>query len=116
MSKIRNKLFLIQRSSISLVQLIRQIPMKQCHERGDPFSEQIINKLLVERNTSRVYRIVTSTEGNDPGPGDGETVRLGAGEFQESDVFGCAVVGVASYGSRGAICDFPGALAEGVPD
>jgi hypothetical protein len=90
--------------------------MKQRHERGYPFSKQIINKLLVERNTSWVYRIVTATEGDDPGPGDGETVCFGTSEFQERDIFGRAVVGVASYGSGGAICDFSGPLAEGVPD
>lgn len=90
--------------------------MKECHEWNYSRCKQIIYELLVKSYASRVNRVVAASQRDDPTPRNGEAVGFRPGEFQKGDVFGGAVVRVAGYGSRGTVCNFPGARAEGIPD
>jgi hypothetical protein len=116
MTKIRHKLLLIQQSTVSLIQSIRQIPVEQRHERRNPLRKQIIYKFLIERDTSRVDRVVTSANGDDTTPGDGEAIGFCASKLEERNVFCSAVVGVAGNVAGAAVSDFAGDFAECVPD
>lgn len=90
--------------------------MKERHEWNYPLCKQIIYELLVESYAGRVDRVVAASQRDDPTPRNGEAVGFRPGEFQKGDVLGGAVVRVAGYGSRGTVCNFPGARAEGVPN
>ena len=115
MTKIRYKLLLIQQPTISLIQSIRQIPMEQRHERRNPLRKQIIYKFLIERDTSKVDRVVTSANGDDATPRDGEAVGFCASKLEERDIFCSTVVGVAGNVAGAAVSDFAWDFAECVP-
>jgi hypothetical protein len=90
--------------------------MEQRDHRRDSSSEEIVNKLDVEIDPGLVDGVIASAQGDDAAPGDGEAVAFCAGGFEEVDVFGGAVVRVASYVSRRSVGDLAWDLAEGVPD
>jgi hypothetical protein len=114
--KISNKLLLVQQSAISLVQLIRQIPVKESYERSDAFRKEIVHEFLVEGNSRRVDGISAATKRDYAGPRDRESVGLCASLLEELDVFCSAVVGVAGYRARGPICNFTWDGTESIPD
>lgn len=116
MPKILDKFLLVQHTAISLVQSIRQIPMKQGDHRCDTRSQKIIDKLHIESQASRIYGVFASTEWNDSRPRDRESVCFCAGELEKSNILGGAVVGVAGYVAAATVGDFAGDFAKGIPN
>ena len=90
--------------------------MEQRHERRNPLRKQIIHKFLIECNTGGVDGVITSADGNDAAPGDGEAVGFCTGKLEECDVFRGAVIGVAGYVAGTTVGDFTRDFAECVPD
>lgn len=113
---IRHKLFFVQETAIAGVEAFGEVPMEEGDEGDDAFGEEVVDELGVEGDAGRVNWIVASADGNNAGPGDGEAVGFSAGLLQESNILVGSVVGIASYGARGAISNFSGDGAEFVPD
>jgi hypothetical protein len=90
--------------------------MEQRNERCDTRREKIIHEFDIELQSLLVYGVIAAAERYDSRPGDGEAVCFGSSEFQQVDIFGGAIVGVACYITGTAVCDLAGRFAERVPD
>jgi hypothetical protein len=81
-------------SSVSLLQLEREVPVVQRDPGCDALSEQSVDQLIVVCQTRFVHRIIFSSQRFDSGPRDGEPVRVGSVQLEELDVLPEEVVRV----------------------
>jgi hypothetical protein len=75
---VKRELLAVQETTVSAVQLIGNIPVEQGDKWSNAGVKQVVDKLAVVVNSGLVDRVVTTTEGNDSRPADGESVSFGA--------------------------------------
>lgn len=76
---------------------------------------QIVHEFNVVVYGLLVHWIISSAEWDDSWPGNAESVCLCTKGFEEADVFGCTIVGVAGYAAIGAVADLAGRISKGIP-
>ncbi|KAI6772325.1 hypothetical protein HG530_003283 [Fusarium avenaceum] len=76
--EIKRELFAVHEATIAAVQLVGDIPVEKGDKGGNAGVKKVVNKLAVVVNSSLVDRVFATTERNDSGPAERETVRLGA--------------------------------------
>lgn len=81
-------------TSVSLLQLEREVPVVQRNPRCDALGEQGVDQLIIVCQTRFVHRVVFSSQRFDSGPRDREPVRVGSVELEELDVLPEEVVRV----------------------
>jgi hypothetical protein len=114
--EIQGELLLVQETTISLLERIWEIPVVQSDERCDSSCEKVINELDIVVDTSLVDGVVTATQRDDSGPGDGEAVGLSTERLQQLDILSCSVVRITGNCSRGIISDLARNCTERIPD
>jgi hypothetical protein len=113
---ILHKLVLVQHAPISLVQVVREIPMKQRYHGLDACGTEIVDQLDVVLQTFIVDGVVAAAERYDAGPREGKAVRFCANILQEGNVLVSAVVGIACNFSGFSACYLARDAAERVPN
>lgn len=114
--KVEGELFTVQKTAVALVETIGKIPVEEGDKGGNTSLEQVIDKLDIVVDALLVDGVVATTNGDDARPGDGEAVGGGAERLEEVNVLLGAVVRVAGDGTRAAIGDLTGDVAESIPD
>lgn len=114
--EILHKLGLVERSAVARVEVVRQVPVEQGDHGLDACGAEVVDEANIVLEPLLVDGIISASEGDDAGPGEGEAVGFGPAFFEQGNVFGGAVVGVAGNVARAAICYLAGDAAEGVPD
>ena len=114
--KIRHKLLLVQETTISFVQLIRQIPVEQGDKRHNTGIEQVVDEFDIVLETLFVDGVISPTKWNYSRPRNGKSVDFGAEFFQQFNVLVGAVVRVTSDITRGTTSNFARDLGKGIPD
>ena len=114
--EILNELVLVQHATVPLVQVVRQVPMEESDHGFDASSTQVVDEFHIVLESLFADGVVAAAEGDDAGPGEGEAVGFGFCFFEQGNVFGGAVVGIAGYVAGAAVCDFAWDAAEAVPD
>ena len=90
--------------------------MEECDHGLDVVGQQFVDEVDVVLQALVVDGVVAAAERDHAGPGHAEAVCFCSEGFQEGDVSFVDVVGVAGHFAAGAVCDFAGDLAKGVPD
>lgn len=85
----------VQQTAVPLVETVGKVPVVQCDIRLDAGLKEVINELDVVVQASLVDGIITTTKGDDAGPGEGKPVGFGAELLQQGDVVGGPVIRVA---------------------
>ena len=106
----------VEETAVFLVQVVRQIPVVKRNNRDDTSLNQIVHELDIVIHSLLVHGIVSSAKRDNSWPGDAESVGLCAKGFQQSDVLGCSMVGIAGRTAIGPVADLAGSIGECVPD
>lgn len=90
--------------------------MVQRNDWHDAGLDQVVHEFDVVIHGLLIHRIVSSTKRDNSWPCNAESVGFCTQGFQQRDVLGCAVVGVAGYAAVGAVTDLARSIGKRVPD
>lgn len=114
--EVKGELLTVEKTTIALLELIRNVPVKQSDEGSDASGEEVVTELAVVVKTGLVDGVVAATLGDDARPAQREAVCLRAAFLEKGNILRGAVVGVTRGHTGAAVSDLAGNGSECIPN